>query len=903
MKALNKYLLLIVVLLAFNTCEKDPTNPFDSDTPKEIWTPSNFTAVQSEIQINLTWTQKELNISGFKIERKVGNQEWSNIATPGKTATAWTDNSLTGGVEHQYKLYAYAGDNQSNTVSASITPILKAIVNALPVANLQPNSATLKGNVNPNGSSTTVTFLYKKKSSTDWISTDANPKVVNGNSQVEVIASITNLSPGEEYHYKVRAINSSVEELSGEQSFITGCNLPQVAILETTNIQINSATLNGQVSANGSSTQVTIEYGETTNYGLTVAASPATVTGNNINVSANVAGLKANTKYYYKIKATNCGGVDEKPYYFTTVSDCIKPTLGVNPSVTGITVNSVKLNGQINPNGKSTNVTFEYGETTNYGSVVTASPSPISTNNLTNVSAIITGLQSCKDYYYRIKAENCGGTTISSSANFTTSGIKPSATTLAPTNVTNNSVTLNGQVNANGSPTAVTFVYYSMPGNYKTVTATPSTVTGTNTVNVSANVTGLSEGLLYSYHVKAENCGGTTNGSSGNFTTTGVSSFVEHIGISKTKINLSSSIVLGQITINPVVSGKVIVTFDGMCVSSPGDRIVLAASNTTSWGANYGQVSVEAVDSDVNGNSFSHTRVYEVNPGGHSYFALAQNVEETGGSGIASVYGSLTVEFIPASNSIVGYLGISKTNLNLTNETTVGTVTINPTVSGQAIVRFSGYCISSPGDGIVLAASNTASTGVNDAIVIVEAINSDINIRPFSHTRVYNVSPGSRSFYAMAEQSIVEHDGTGIASIYGSLTVEFVQTSSSIVGFTGINRTSLNLSNETTLGQVTINPTVKGKVLVRFDGMCLSSPGDLIVLAASNTQSWEVNDGNVAVEALDTDLRTNSFSHTRVYSVSPGSKTFYAVGHNYVETDGNGIASIYGSLTVIFFPD
>lgn len=107
----------------------------------------------------------------------------------------------------------------------------------------------------------------------------------------------------------------------------------------------------------------------------------------------------------------------------------------------------------------------------------------------------------------------------------------------------------------------------------------------------------------------------------------------------------------------------------------------------------------------------------------------------------------------------------------------------------------------------------------------------------------------------------------------------------------------------TTLGEVAINPTTPGKVIVCFNGNCISDVGDRIVLAASDTGSWGVNDGNVAVEAIDTDVNQNSFSHTRVYDVTAGNQTFYAVAQNFIETDGSGIAYLYGSLTVKFIPE
>lgn len=382
---------------------------------------------------------------------------------------------------------------------------------------------------------------------------------------------------------------------------------------------------------------------------------------------------------------------------------------------------------------------------------------------------------------------------------------------------------------------------------------------------------------------------------------------VKFQGISKVNIDLTKATIVGQVTISPATPGKAIVHFDGKCVSDVGDRIVLAASDNSYTGVNDGSVQVEAFDADLNTNSFSHTRVYDITTASKSktFYAVAENVVETDGSGKASIYGSLTVEFIPDGVSVVDMEGISETNIDLTSETTLGQVTIRPTTSGKAIVRFDGSCISDVGDRIILAASDNTSWGVDDGSTSVEAINSDVNVNSFSHTRVYDVSAGikSKTFYAVA-QNYVETDGTGKASIYGSLTVEFIPDGDYVVNMEGISKSNIDLTNETTLGQITIRPATSGIAIVHFDGRCLSEVGDRIVLAASDNTSWGSNDGSVSAEAYDKDVNRSPFSHTRVYDVPAGirSKTFYAVAQTYVETDGSGKASIFGSLTVKFIP-
>jgi|GEM_PF-891850 len=375
---------------------------------------------------------------------------------------------------------------------------------------------------------------------------------------------------------------------------------------------------------------------------------------------------------------------------------------------------------------------------------------------------------------------------------------------------------------------------------------------------------------------------------------------VDHKGISKTSLNLTTVQVLEQITMDVPSSGKVIVRFDGSCISSPGDRIVLAASNSPSWGTNNGSIGVEAFDSDINGNSFSHTRVYNVTQGSYTYYAVAQNYVETGGTGIASIYGSLTVKFIPSSNAIIESKPLIKTNIDLNTLTVLESVTINPTVSGKVVVRFDGDCYADIGDRIILAASNTANWSPNGGNVGVEVYDNDLNHAPFAHSRIYDVTPGSYTYYAVG-QNYLERDGDGIASIYGNFTVEFIPNSDAEINWQTVAKTE-DLTTLKVLAQSNHNFPEEGTVIVRFDGSCIASPGDRIILAASNNAAWTANDGNVGIEIIDSDLNRAAFSHTRAYPVSAGVHSFYGVGQNYVETGGTGTASVYGLLSVEFYP-
>ncbi len=354
---------------------------------------------------------------------------------------------------------------------------------------------------------------------------------------------------------------------------------------------------------------------------------------------------------------------------------------------------------------------------------------------------------------------------------------------------------------------------------------------------------------------------------------------------------------LAQIDANIPENGMVLVRFDGTCISSVGDRIVLAASDDGDWNSNSAAVSCEA-NPNQNEHSFSHSRFYSVSTGTYSFYAVAQRYVETEGTGDAEIVGLLTVKFFPsASDMIFAGSTIEETNIDLRGApVTLSQVSINTSMSGTAIVHFDGNCVSTPGDRIVLAASDTPSWSSNDGSTATEAISNDYNRWSFSHTRAYEIGPGSHTFYAVG-QNYVEEDGDGIASIYGHLTVEFIPDMYApdvIPAFTGIAG-GFDLGSNTEIASVSLTAEEAGTAVVTFDGTCL--PDDLLLLGASD-QSILTAFG-VGVSSYDNDINLFPFSHSQAYAVSAGAHNFYATGAIW----NGSVVSVYGSLTTTFVSD
>lgn len=384
-------------------------------------------------------------------------------------------------------------------------------------------TATVRGTVNPktpdSGPSTwttAVTFEYGLTASYGSTVT-ATESPIGGGINQGVSFNLTGLSPNTTYHYRVAASNEN-GAANGEDMTFTTSSLPVVSTNTAAPVGTTTATLNGTVNANGESTAVTFEYGTTTAYGTTVTAdqSPATGTSDTV-VSKAIAGLLNGTTYHYRVVATNGSGtVNGADQTFTTG---VSPPTASTGAATSVTTTSAVMNGTVNANGLSTNVSFEWGLTAAYGVTNSASPNPVTGSTNTAVTFNPTTLLPNTTYHYRVVAQNAGGTVYGADMSFTTNA-SPTVTTDAATSVTTTGATLNGTVNANNQSSTVTFEYGLTTAYGTTVTADQSPVAGGVDTAVSKAISSLTPSTTYHYRVVATNASGTSYGADMTFTTT-----------------------------------------------------------------------------------------------------------------------------------------------------------------------------------------------------------------------------------------------------------------------------------------------------------------------------------------------------------------------------------------------
>jgi YVTN family beta-propeller protein len=298
------------------------------------------------------------------------------------------------------------GNDRTFTTSA-VAPTATTRV----VGEVDSESAVVNGYVNPNGATSTYYFEYGLDDS--YGSETASQSAGSGSSNVSVSETLTDLDIYTTYHFRIVASNSAGTSYGIDRSFKTEAMLPTVETGSAVTDEYGNVAFSGTVNPNGTETNYYFQYGTSTSYGTNTEAQSAGSGTSGVSVEGAASGLSPNTIYHYRIKAINVAGASRgEDKTFTTGSFVAPPTV-VRTWANPVTSTTIQLNARVNPNGRSTEVVFEYGETSDLGSEVTADQSPISDWDFQTATCTFTGLEPRTRYYYRVRAENSEGTVYS----------------------------------------------------------------------------------------------------------------------------------------------------------------------------------------------------------------------------------------------------------------------------------------------------------------------------------------------------------------------------------------------------------------------------------------------------------------------------------------------------------
>jgi hypothetical protein len=167
-----------------------------------------------------------------------------------------------------------------------------------------PN-ATLNATVNPNGVETKYFFEYG--TTTSYGSYTSTKSAGAGTSKVQVNATLTGLTAGTTYYFRIVASSAIGESFGGAIAFTTQPG-PGVSTNAASGLFEEQATLNGSVNPEGLDTHYHFEYGTTSSYGSSTAESDAGSGTASVPESTTIAKLQPGITYYYRIAATSSAG-------------------------------------------------------------------------------------------------------------------------------------------------------------------------------------------------------------------------------------------------------------------------------------------------------------------------------------------------------------------------------------------------------------------------------------------------------------------------------------------------------------------------------------------------------------------------------------------------------------------
>lgn len=166
------------------------------------------------------------------------------------------------------------------------------------------NSAVLGASVQPGGLHTTYDFQFGPTPALG--SQSAAESAGSGTKATAVLTTITGLTPGTTYYYRVLASNSAGVAIGAIKTFHTAGNPPPGATTGAAeSLTAHSVTLTGVVNPEDQATTYYFNYGLTSAYGLQTA--PATLAAGTIpkTVTAAIPGLESGVMFHYQLIAVH----------------------------------------------------------------------------------------------------------------------------------------------------------------------------------------------------------------------------------------------------------------------------------------------------------------------------------------------------------------------------------------------------------------------------------------------------------------------------------------------------------------------------------------------------------------------------------------------------------------------
>ena len=510
--------------------------------------PTNVAATTATLNGTIS-TQGSSMVWYFEWSSDVNLRDNPSVVTPNETAqSAATTTSgsvttnisgLSSGTTYYYRTVGVAttGSAADNTlVETYLYGVVKQFVFGAPAAptitSLTCGNNKVTVDFTANANVTNVTGYEYSVDGAAYVNSGVNGATLAGSASATF--DITGLTNGVSVSVAIRAFTSTLKGIDSAAVAGSACGDPTPVTQAATNVQKETATLNGTVTANGAITGVTFTWGtdpQLAGSPITTNATPNSLTPTDVlPVKLDLTGLTGGTTYYFRVTATRASGGPWNGLILSFVTPNVVLPTTTTTAATSVTTTTATLNGTGTSNGPTSsdtsNVTFKWGTdpTLTNNTVANAAQNPLaSTATAASVTTALTNLIPYTTYYFRTFITRGNDTAEGAILSFTTLPEPPVAVTDPATSVTETTATLNGKGDPNQFVSDVTIEWgtdSSLATNTRTDTVTESPLpVGNVPVAVTLNLTGLTGGTTYYFRVIVTNQNGTSTGIIRQFTT------------------------------------------------------------------------------------------------------------------------------------------------------------------------------------------------------------------------------------------------------------------------------------------------------------------------------------------------------------------------------------------------
>jgi hypothetical protein len=226
--------------------------------------------------------------------------------TAPETPVEATATSLTPGTKYFYRFKATneEGSNFGEVLSFTAPFVLKLHTEP---AEVEPNSAILKGSLDPAGEETHYYFEYGATTSYGQKTTEELAGTAPG--KVDLSAPLASLPAGTLFHFRLVAHNLKGTTTGEDLTFRTA-SPPNIAGQQATEVTATSATLHARIDPVGYETKYRFEYGTTPSYGSTIPVPEKILPAGSgfVPVSEQVSNLEQGVTYHFRVVAKNQWG-------------------------------------------------------------------------------------------------------------------------------------------------------------------------------------------------------------------------------------------------------------------------------------------------------------------------------------------------------------------------------------------------------------------------------------------------------------------------------------------------------------------------------------------------------------------------------------------------------------------